>query len=69
MTPNADTQLMQSTSSRWQVHFLFGQAANLEDPLFTPGVRAAGLVQLANIQSRLLTVPTDPQAILRDPWY
>jgi hypothetical protein len=23
----------------------------------------------AYIQSRLLTVPADPQAILRDPWY
>ena len=43
--------------------------ANLQDPLFTPSVRAAGLAQLAYIQSRLLTVPADPQAILRDPWY
>jgi hypothetical protein len=43
--------------------------ANLQDPLFTPSVRAAGLAQLAYIQSRLLTVPTDSQAILRDPWY
>jgi hypothetical protein len=43
--------------------------ANLQDPLFTPSVRAAGLAQLAYIQSRLLTVPSDPQAILRDPWY
>src|ERR1700722_9552679 len=43
--------------------------ANLQDPLFTPSVRAAGLAPLAYIQSRLLTVPADPQAILRDPWY
>ena len=43
--------------------------ANLQDPLFTPSVRAVGLAQLADIQSRLLTVPADPQAILRDPWY
>jgi rhomboid protease GluP len=43
--------------------------ANLQDPLFTPSVRAAGLVQLAEIQSRLLTVPANPQAIMRDPWY
>ena len=43
--------------------------ANLQDPLFTPSVRAAGLAQLAYIQSRLLTVPADPQDILRDPWY
>jgi hypothetical protein len=27
------------------------------------------LAQLAYIQSRLLTVPADPQDILRDPWY
>lgn len=43
--------------------------ANLQDPLFTPGVRAAGLVQLAEIQSRLLNVPSSSQAIMRDPWY
>jgi membrane associated rhomboid family serine protease/TPR repeat protein len=43
--------------------------ANLQDPLFTPSVRAAGLAQLAEIQSRLLTVPSTPQAIVRDPWY
>jgi rhomboid protease GluP len=43
--------------------------ANLQDPLFTPSMRAAGLVQLAEIQSRLLTVPSNSQAILRDPWY
>ena len=43
--------------------------ANLQDPLFTPSVRAAGLAQLAEIQSRLLTVPSSPQAILSDPWY
>jgi uncharacterized protein len=43
--------------------------ANLQDPLFTPSVRAAGLAQLVDIQRRLLTVPADPQAILRDPWY
>jgi len=43
--------------------------ANLQDPLFTPSVRAVGLAQLADIQSRLLTVPSNPQAIMRDPWY
>ena len=43
--------------------------ANLQDPLFTPSVRAVGLAQLAEIQSRLLTVPSSPQAILHDPWY
>jgi rhomboid protease GluP len=43
--------------------------ANLGDPLFTATVRAVGLTNLADIQSRLLTVPADPQAILRDPWY
>ena len=43
--------------------------ANLQDPLFTPSVRAVGLAQLAQIESRLLTVPSDPQAIMRDPWY
>jgi membrane associated rhomboid family serine protease/TPR repeat protein len=43
--------------------------ANLQDPLFTPSVRAAGLAHLADIQSRLLTVPSTPQAILSDPWY
>jgi hypothetical protein len=43
--------------------------ANLQDPLFTPSVRAAGLAQLAEIQSRLLTVPSNPLAILHDPWY
>jgi rhomboid protease GluP len=43
--------------------------ANLQDPLFTPSVRAIGLAQLAEIQSRLLTVPSDPRAIMRDPWY
>jgi uncharacterized protein len=43
--------------------------ANLQDPLFTAKVRAAGLADLADIQLRLLTVPADPQAILRDPWY
>jgi TPR repeat protein len=43
--------------------------ANLQDPLFTPSVRAAGLAQLAEIQDRLLTVPSAPLAIVRDPWY
>jgi TPR repeat protein len=43
--------------------------ANLQDPLFTPSVRVAGLAQLVAIQSRLLTVPADPEAIMRDPWY
>ena len=43
--------------------------ANLQDPLFTPSVRAAGLAQLAEIQTRLLTVPSTPLAIVRDPWY
>ena len=43
--------------------------ANLGDPLYTATVRTVGLANLADIQSRLLTVPADPQAILRDPWY
>lgn len=43
--------------------------ANLQDPLFTAKVRASGLVDLADIQARLLAVPADPQAILRDAWY
>jgi len=43
--------------------------ANLHDPLFTPSVQAAGLAQLVDIQRQLLSVPSDPQAILRDPWY
>jgi TPR repeat protein len=43
--------------------------ANLQDPRFTADVRAAGLADLADIQHRLLTVPADPQAIQRDPWY
>ena len=43
--------------------------ANLGDPLFTTKVRAAGLLDLADIQHRLLTVPADPRAIARDPWY
>jgi hypothetical protein len=43
--------------------------ANLQDPLFTPTVRAAGLAQLLDIQRRLLTLPTDAQSILRDPWH
>jgi TPR repeat protein len=43
--------------------------ANLGDPLFTAKVRAAGLLNLADIQRRLLTVPADPRAIKRDPWY
>jgi TPR repeat protein len=43
--------------------------ANLQDSLFTPSVRAAGLVQLAEIESRLHTVPSSSRAILGDPWY
>lgn len=43
--------------------------ANLGDPLFTPKVRAVGLLNLADIQRRLRTVPADPKAITRDPWY
>jgi membrane associated rhomboid family serine protease/TPR repeat protein len=43
--------------------------ANLQDPLFTASVRAAGLAQLVDIQRRLLTVPRDAQSIQRDPWY
>jgi uncharacterized protein len=43
--------------------------ANLQDPLFTANVRAAGLLDLVDIQRRLQAVPADPQAILRDPWY
>ena len=43
--------------------------ANLQDPIFTPSVRAAGMAQLAEIQSRLLTIPSNPEAIMRDPWY
>jgi uncharacterized protein len=43
--------------------------ANLQDPLFTASIRSAGLADLAEIQLRLATVPADPQAILRDPWY
>jgi TPR repeat protein len=43
--------------------------ANLQDPRFTPEVRAAGMLQFADLQRRLLTVPSDPQAIQRDPWY
>jgi membrane associated rhomboid family serine protease/TPR repeat protein len=43
--------------------------ANLQDPLFTPGVRAAGMAQLFDIQRRLLTVPRNPQSILNDAWY
>ena len=43
--------------------------ANLQDPLFSANVRATGLVELTDIQRRLLVVPAGPQAILRDPWY
>ncbi len=43
--------------------------ANLQDSLFTPAVRAAGLADLLDIQRQLLAVPADPQAIWRDPWY
>jgi uncharacterized protein len=42
---------------------------NLQDPLFTPEVRAAGLAHLADIQVRLLANPADPRAIMSDPWY
>jgi len=43
--------------------------ANLQDPLFTPTVRAVGLAQLADIETRMRTVPSNPQDIMRDPWY
>jgi len=43
--------------------------ANLKDPLFTPSVQAAGLLQLADIQSRLQSIPSTAQAIMNDPWY
>jgi len=43
--------------------------ANLQDPLFTPSVRAAGMAHLMDIQRRLLTVPRDTPSILRDSWY
>ena len=42
---------------------------NLQDPLFTPEVRAVGLAHLADIQARLLVDSGDPQVILNDPWY
>lgn len=61
-----------SSSNRNQLAALQGDdlaKANLGDPLFTPEVRAAGLLNLADIQHRLLAVPADPRAILRDPWY
>jgi TPR repeat protein len=43
--------------------------ANLQDSLFTPSVRAAGMVQLVEIQARLSTVASDPKAIMSDPWH
>jgi uncharacterized protein len=42
---------------------------NLNDPLFTPEVRAVGLAHLADIQARLLLNSADPQVIISDPWY
>lgn len=42
---------------------------NLQDSVYTTKVRAAGLADLADIELRLASVPEDPQAILRDPWY
>jgi uncharacterized protein len=42
---------------------------NLQSPLFTADVRAAGLAQLADIQLRLLANSADPRAIMSDPWY
>jgi uncharacterized protein len=42
---------------------------NLQDRVYTVKVRAAGLVDLADIQLRLASVPEDPEAIMRDPWY
>ena len=42
---------------------------NLNDPLFTPGVRAVGLRHLADIQARLPANPKEPRAIMNDPWY
>jgi TPR repeat protein len=42
---------------------------NLQDPIYTAEVRAAGLADLADIQLRLVSVPENPEAILRDPWY
>ena len=42
---------------------------NLQDSVYTAKVKAAGLADLADIQLRLASVPEDPEAILRDPWY
>lgn len=42
---------------------------NLDDPLFTPEVRAVGLAHLADIQARLVLNSADPRAVLSDPWY
>jgi hypothetical protein len=42
---------------------------NLQDPLFTPEIRAVGLVHLTDIQKRLLVNPADSAAIMNDPWY
>jgi len=42
---------------------------NLQDPLFTPEVRAVGLAHLADIQARLLLNSADPQVVMSDPWY
>jgi len=43
--------------------------SNLQDPVFTAKVKAAGLADLAEIQVRLVSGPKDSEAILRDPWY
>jgi uncharacterized protein len=42
---------------------------NLNDRLFTPKVRALGLVQLVDVQRRLAATPRDRRAIMSDPWY
>jgi len=42
---------------------------NLQDPLFSPEVRAVGLAHLADVQTRLLLNSADPQVIMSDPWY
>ena len=42
---------------------------NLDDPLFTPKVRALGLADLVDLQRRLAATPADRRAIMSDPWY
>jgi uncharacterized protein len=42
---------------------------NLQDPRFTPEIRAIGLANMADIQARLLRVPSNHRAIEEDPWY